>query len=68
MKTYKLEKFDPEKQSVLTVEMTLDQIIANPYGLHYSDVLPLLLNELREQKGLTTISHDLFAESNYRLY
>jgi hypothetical protein len=56
MELFNVRAFDPTSVSFYTKEVDLETIISNPYNLHVDDMLTIVLNELRKQRGLEPIS------------
>jgi hypothetical protein len=66
VKKFKIRKFEPELGSYFMTELTMDEIIKDPYQLHMSDVCLILLNEHRAWHGLESVPDTLTSNVEYR--
>ena len=58
-KRYKLQSWDYES-GIVTVMMTYEGIIANPFGLNAIDIAAALLDKLRADRGLEPLDPKTF--------
>jgi hypothetical protein len=63
METYSLRLYEPETGKFRVVQMTYDQIIENPFRLNSNDIVYVLLNKLRKEKGLDPLPGNSIPEN-----
>lgn len=61
MKKFKVRKYNPEYQTISVVELTIDEMIKDPYSLNFADVGTHLVNLLRAWEGLEPIPENSVA-------
>ena len=60
MKTYKVRCWNPETEKEYVDERDLDGMIASPEFVNINDLGLILLNRLREERGMKPISETAF--------
>lgn len=65
MRKFILRHYDVDTGDFSTVERTFEEIIANPYYLHASDISMALLTYLRSERNLEPLPKNSIAENSH---
>jgi uncharacterized protein YdaU (DUF1376 family) len=63
VKKFKVRKYNHEFDTITVVELTIDEMMSDPYSLNMADVGTYLLNERRAWNGLEPIPDNSVADN-----
>lgn len=63
MKKFKVRKYNYEYKTISVVDLTIDEMVKDPYNLNMADVGTILLNQRRLWEGLEPMPEDAVADS-----
>jgi hypothetical protein len=65
-KKYTLQAWNPSSDTFFKTERTYEEIIENPFCLNAIDIAKALLDRLREDRGLPSLSTDSFVPEMFK--